>query len=64
MLIESVIAEDISSQALITTTTPGGPKASEICLFCNLYDLFTKYSINEMQAATPGNSEDDIDRVL
>ena len=37
-------------------------QANEICLFCNLYDLFTKYSINEIEAATPGGN--DIDRVL
>ena len=33
---------------------------SEICLFCNLYDLFTRYSISEVGPA----SHNEIDRVL
>ena len=26
----------------------------EICLFCNLYDLFTQYSVNEVAAQDEG----------
>ena len=45
-------------------STPNGEErvvAEEICLFCNLYDLFTRYSVFESGPAMDSN---EVDRIL
>ena len=54
MLLESTISEDLNHQKALKHSRL---LASEICLFCNLYDLFTKYSISDTGPA----SENDMD---
>ena len=48
LLMEQVLQEDLAQRGVKLPPTPSERvQASEICLFCNLYDLFTKYSVNE-----------------
>ena len=60
MLVEQAVAGSLT-QNLAETPGEDRPQASEICVFCNLYDLFTKYSINEVG---PAQEENDFSRVL